>query len=47
MRLKIIGITWRKTANDRDAWKLILKEVMVLHEPYSQWREKEKERALI
>jgi hypothetical protein len=27
---------WRKRARDRDAWKLILKEVRVLHGPYSQ-----------
>jgi hypothetical protein len=35
-----MGITgWRKKAKDRDAWKLVLKEVKVLHGPYSQKRE--------
>jgi hypothetical protein len=27
---------WRKIAEDRDAWKLILKEARVLHGLYSQ-----------
>jgi len=29
---------WRKTAKDRDTWKLILKEAKVLHGLRSQWR---------
>jgi hypothetical protein len=28
---------WRKIAKDRDIWKFILKEAMVLHGPHSQW----------
>jgi hypothetical protein len=32
--LKKMGVRgWRKTARDRDAWKLILKEVRLLHGP--------------
>jgi hypothetical protein len=32
--LKKMGVTgWRKRARDRDAWKLILKEIKVLHGP--------------
>jgi hypothetical protein len=32
--LKKMGVRgWRKIARDRDAWKLILKEVRVLHGP--------------
>jgi len=39
--LKKIGvIRWRKTANDRDVWKLILKEASILHELYSQYSRK-------
>ena len=29
---------WRKIADDRDVWKLILKEARVLHGLYSQLR---------
>jgi hypothetical protein len=35
--LKKMGVKgWRKTARDRNAWKLILKEAKVSHGPYSQ-----------
>jgi hypothetical protein len=37
--MKKMGVRgWRKIARDGDAWKLILKEVKVLHGPYSQCR---------
>lgn len=31
---------WRKTAWDRDAWKLIPKETRIQHGPRSQWKRK-------
>jgi hypothetical protein len=38
--LKKIGVWgWWKTARERNAWKLILKEARVLYVPLSQWKE--------
>jgi hypothetical protein len=35
---------WRKTAKDRDAQKLMLKEAKVLHGLQSQWRNRSRQK---
>jgi hypothetical protein len=41
---KVGGRHWRRRAQDRDGWKLILMEVTVLEGLKSQWKERERER---
>jgi hypothetical protein len=43
--LKKTGVTgWRKIGEDRDTWKLILKEARALRGLHSQWRETRRDR---